>query len=67
MRRSTPGTARPTVSSFAPSSELHVSTGTSLVPYAVIQLIPTRSVTASATLWVTGVAHHMMYRSDDRS
>ena len=50
MRMSTPGTGRPTVSSFAPSSELHVSTGNSLVPYAVTQPTPVLAVTASATL-----------------
>ena len=60
MRARTPGTGRPTVSSRAPSMSLHAMTGNSLVPYAVTQLTPVLPVTASATLRVTGVAHHMM-------
>ena len=60
MRTLTPGTGRPTVSSRAPSMGLAAITGTSLVPYAATHRTPTRRVTSSATLWVTGVAHHMM-------
>ena len=39
---------------------LQVMTGTSLAPYAGSHRTPVRSVTARATLSVTGVAPHMM-------
>ena len=50
----------PTVSRRGWSSGQQAMTGTSLVPYAEIQPTPVRRVTSSATLAVTGVAHHMM-------
>ena len=42
-------------------------TGSSVVPYAGTQPMPVRRVTVSAMLALTGVAPHMMKRSDDRS
>ncbi len=42
-------------------------TGSSVVPYAGTQPTPVRWVTASAMPALTGVAPHMMNRSDDRS
>ncbi|ETZ98849.1 hypothetical protein I547_6079 [Mycobacterium kansasii 824] len=42
-------------------------TGNSVVPYAGTHPTPVRRVTVSAMLAVTGVAPHMMNRSDDRS
>ena len=42
-------------------------TGSSLAPYAVTQFTPVLPLTVSATLSVTGVAHHITYRSDDKS
>ncbi len=38
---------------------LHEITGSSLAPYAVTQLTPALRLTTSATLSVTGVAHHI--------
>lgn len=67
MRTRTPRTGLPTVSILVSSSGLHAITGSSVVPYAVSHRIPARAVMSSATLRVTGVAHHITNRSDDRS